>query len=81
MREKTSDSFKKQPKADRQDDVKEPKTRRGVLREYDAIVRQARGEMSGTLDDGFDWPKMKVSYAKLYERVLQLRALYKSLPK
>lgn len=83
-KDKTNDVIgQKQPKAKQNGDdgAKNPKTRRGAQREYDTIIRLCRAELQGTLEDGFNWPKIRVSFAKHHERILELRALYKTLPK
>ncbi len=57
-----------------------PRTRRGCRRQYDSIVRACRRDLAGGLSFGMDWPTIRATFPERYQRIGELRAMYRSLP-
>ena len=60
--------------------MKTPKTKRGAVRQYDAIMRACRRDMAGGLSFGMDWPTLRTTFPERYARIQELKAIYKGLP-
>lgn len=61
--------------------MRDPKTKRGCVRQYETIMRACRRDLAGGLSFGMDWPTIRVTFPERYARVQVLRAMYKELPK
>jgi hypothetical protein len=60
--------------------MKDPKTKRGALRQYDAIMRACRRDLAGGLSFGMDWPTLRSTFPERYQRLKTLEEMYKDLP-
>jgi hypothetical protein len=57
-----------------------PKSKRGAVRQYDAIMRACRRDLAGGLSFGMDWPTLRATFPERYARIQELRAAYAGLP-
>lgn len=57
-----------------------PRTKRGAVRQYDAIMRAARNGMAGGLTFGMDWRTFKITFPKAAAHVAAMRAAFPTLP-
>lgn len=60
--------------------MSQPKSKRGALRQYDAILRGYRRTYAGGGMFGFDWPTLRINAPEAYARILVLREVYPKLP-
>lgn len=60
--------------------MSEPKSKRGALKRYHAIMRQCRRDLAGGLQFGMDWPTLRATFPERYAEIDRLRRLFKSLP-
>jgi hypothetical protein len=60
--------------------AKDPKTKRGAVRQYETIMRACRRDLAGGLAFGMDWPTIRVTFPERYARIQHLKAIYKDLP-
>ena len=60
--------------------INQPKTRRGAMRQYNAVIRLYHIDFVGGGMFGWDWPTFRLNSPALYERAKALRAIYASLP-
>ena len=57
-----------------------PKSKRGARRQYDAIMRQCRRDLSGGLSYGMDWPTLRATFPDRYAHLQAMNAAYPTLP-
>jgi hypothetical protein len=60
--------------------MKDPKTKRGALRQYDSIIRACRRDLAGGLSFGMDWPTVRSTFPERYARIQALKSMYAGLP-
>ena len=60
--------------------MREPKSKEGALRQYDANLNAYRRDFAGGGSFGFDWPTMRLNAPERYERAQHLASLFKTLP-
>lgn len=60
--------------------MRDPKTKRGAVRQYNAIIRTCRRDMAGGLMFGMDWPTVRITFPERYARLNALREMHKQLP-
>ena len=60
--------------------MREPKSREGAERQYDALIRAYRRDFAGGGAFGFDWPTFAANAPEQYARARELIRLAKSLP-
>lgn len=60
--------------------MRDPKTKRGAVRQYNAIIAACRRDLAGGLSFGMDWPTLRVSFPERYARIQYLKSIYKDLP-
>lgn len=56
------------------------RTRRGVIRRYNAVIRAYKRRNASGGRWGFDWPTMAVTEPETYKTLKGLAALFKTLP-
>lgn len=59
---------------------KQPKTKRGANRQYDALIRRYHDMFAGGGTFGWDWPTFHLNWPEGYARAKELIALSKTLP-
>jgi hypothetical protein len=57
-----------------------PKTKRGALRRYNAILNRCFKDAKGGLSFGLDWPTLRVLWPDRYTEIRSLRSIFKKLP-
>ena len=57
-----------------------PKSKRGALRQYRAIMNAYRRDFAGGGAFGWDWPTFAINSPERYKQVRTLQALYRELP-
>jgi hypothetical protein len=60
--------------------MKDPKSKRGAVRQYDAIIRACRRDLDGGGCFGMDWPTLRITFPERYARIQELRAMFAGLP-
>ena len=60
--------------------MRDPKSKEGALRQYDANLNAYRRDFAGGGSFGFDWPTMRLNAPDRFERAQKLAALFKTLP-
>jgi hypothetical protein len=60
--------------------VREPKTKRGAMRQYNALINACRRELAGGLQFGMDWPTVRTTFPERYARIQALKSMYEGLP-
>jgi hypothetical protein len=61
-------------------ELKMPKSKRGVIRKYNAIMRRVFESMRGGLEYGLDWPTFYACFPEEAKIVLAMRDAYPKLP-
>jgi hypothetical protein len=61
-------------------ELKMPKSKRGAVRKYNAIMRRARRELRGGLTFGLDWSTFRALYWEEAKLIVAMRDAYPSLP-
>jgi hypothetical protein len=56
------------------------KSKRGVIKRYNAITRAYMRDFSGGGMFGFDWPTLKSNAPARYAEIMALREIYRALP-
>jgi len=59
---------------------KQPKSKEGALRQYDATIRAYRRDFAGGGSFGFDMPTFRLNDPERYARCAELAAMMKTLP-
>jgi hypothetical protein len=57
-----------------------PKSKRGVARQYGAIIAACRRDLSGGLQFGMDWPTIRITFPERYAHIQAMKAIYQELP-
>jgi hypothetical protein len=57
-----------------------PKTKRGALRQYNAVMNRVFRSLRGGLEYGLDWPTFYATFPDEAAHVTAIKAVYKSLP-
>lgn len=57
-----------------------PKSKRGAVRQYDAIMRRVRRSLAGGLQFGLDWPTFRLTFPEDYKRICRIREIFSNLP-
>jgi hypothetical protein len=57
------------------------RTKRGVIRRYNAILRQCYRDAKGGTAYGIDWPTLRATWPDRYDEIMILKAMYPALPK
>ena len=60
--------------------MREPKSKEGALRQYDATLNAYRRDFAGGGSFGFDWPTMRLNAPERFEQLQRLASLFKTLP-
>lgn len=60
---------------------REPRSRRGVIRQYNATLRAYRRAFNGGALFGFDWPTFAMNDPAAYAHVRVLKSLFLELPR
>ena len=60
--------------------MRDPKSKEGALRQYDAIIRSYRRDFAGGGSFGFDFPTMRLNSPERYAQLEHLSSLFKTLP-
>lgn len=60
--------------------MREPKSKEGALRQYDALIRSYRRDFAGGGSFGFDWPTMRLNSPERFARARELSAMFQTLP-
>lgn len=58
-----------------------PKSKRGALRQRNAIIRAYKRAFAGGGSFGFDWPTFRLNWPEGFQRAVQLKLQYPYLPK
>lgn len=56
------------------------KSKRGVIKRYNAIVRKLYMDHKGGSQYGFDMPTLSIIDIPAYTEIIELKKLYKTLP-
>lgn len=57
-----------------------PKTKRGAVRQANALIRAYIRKFSGGGLYGFDWPTLRLNDPDTYAKLREIDKLYKTLP-
>jgi hypothetical protein len=57
-----------------------PKSKRGAVRQYNAIMRAAHHALRGGLQYGMDWPTFRCKFPDEAAHVTAVKAAYPTLP-
>ncbi len=57
-----------------------PKSKRGVRRQSDAIIRACYRDLDGGTSYGIDWPTLRSTFPDRFIQLQRLREAYPSLP-
>lgn len=60
--------------------MRDPKSKEGALRQYDANINAYRRDFAGGGSFGFDWVTMRLNAPDRFERAQKLAAMFKTLP-
>ena len=60
--------------------MREPKSKEGALRQYEATINAYRRDFAGGGSFGFDWVTMRINAPERFERCQHLASLFKTLP-
>ena len=60
--------------------MREPKSKEGALRQYEAVLNSYRRDYAGGGSFGFDWTTMRLNSPERYDRLQHLSSLLKTLP-
>lgn len=60
--------------------TKNPASKRGAERRYNAIIRQCYRDAKGGTEYGIDWPTLRVTWPDRYTELKHLRTIYPYLP-
>ena len=60
--------------------MRDPKSKEGARRQYDANLNAYRRDFAGGGSFGFDWPTMRLNAPDRFERAQKLAAMFKTLP-
>jgi hypothetical protein len=60
--------------------MNDPKSKRGALRQYNALINACQRDFAGGLVYGMDWPTIRNTFPERYARIQELKAMYEGLP-
>ena len=60
--------------------MKDPKTKRGAIRQQHALIRAYTRDYAGGGLFGWDWPTLRSNRPETYDRLRALAAIYPTLP-
>jgi len=60
--------------------VAQPKSKRGAIRQYNAVIREAYRKLAGGTKFGVDLTTLKIVWPQGYDKIAELRMMYGTLP-
>ena len=60
--------------------MRTPKTKRGAMRRYNAILNRCFKDAKGGLSFGLDWPTLRTLWPDRYMEIRSLRSIFENLP-